>query len=178
MPAFSPKVVCFQLEKKKKREKGEKKKKNQHTTLKNFKGTYANGGGREKKHSRKQSERGEACACFFISLVERQPSRPARETGKKGDRIAKKKVRCKKEKKRKRRRNRKEKTLVCGKRLNAIAFSIPERARGETGGIARNEGRDRWSKTITYPSCPPGAHFHPSERGKESHRLRYANYPP
>lgn len=70
--------------KKKKREKEEKKKKNQHTTLKNFKGTYANGGGREKKHSRKQSERGEACACFFISLVERQPSRPARETGKKG----------------------------------------------------------------------------------------------
>lgn len=95
--------------KKKKREKEEKKKKNQHTTLKNFKGTYANGGGREKKHSRKQSERGEACACFFISLVERQPSRPARETGKKGDRIAKKKGEMQKRKKKKEKKKQKEK---------------------------------------------------------------------
>lgn len=42
----------------------------------------------------------------------------------------------------------------------------------------RKEGED-WhtqGKTITYPSCTPGAHFHPSKRGKESHRLRYANY--
>lgn len=89
----------------------------------------------------------------------------------------KKKARYRKEKKKK---SKERKTLVCGKRLNAIAFSVPERARrGDEGsGGARNEDRDRWSKTITYPSCPPGAHFHPSERGKESHRLRYANYPP
>ena len=42
----------------------------------------------------------------------------------------------------------------------------------------RNEDRNSSSKTITYPSCSPGAHFHPSKRGKESHRLRYANYYP
>lgn len=41
----------------------------------------------------------------------------------------------------------------------------------------RNEDRNSSSKTITYPSCSPGAHFHPSKRGKKSHRLRYAKYP-
>lgn len=82
-----------------------------------------------------------------------------------------------------------EKIPVCGKRLNASAFSaISERvlpAREIVGGSygkkslagMRNEDRNSSSKTITYPSCSPGAHFHPSKRGKKSHRLRYAKYP-
>lgn len=139
------------------------------------------GGGRKSTLVSKANAERHARVFSFRSSSDSQVVPPAKLEKREGERkieLQKKKVRCKKEKKKERRRNRKEKTLVCGKRLNAIAFSIPERARGETGGIARNEGRDRWSKTITYPSCPPGAHFHPSERGKESHRLRYANYPP
>lgn len=53
-----------------------------------------------------------------------------------------------------------------------------EREREKGSERRRKEGED-WhtqGKTITYPSCTPGAHFHPSKRGKESHRLRYANY--
>lgn len=33
-------------------------------------------------------------------------------------------------------------------------------------------------KTITYPSCTPGAHFHPSKRGKESPPLEVCELPP
>lgn len=51
----------------------------------------------------------------------------------------------------------------------------------EGGRGTKERGKERkWrtqGKTITYPSCTPRAHFHPSKRGKESHRLRYANYP-
>lgn len=60
-----------------------------------------------------------------------------------------------------------------------------EREKERDGANDEREGksdreRERWhtqGKTITYPSCTPGAHFHPSKRGKENHRLRYANYP-
>lgn len=51
-----------------------------------------------------------------------------------------------------------------------------EREGGDKGEREREKVATQ-GKTITYPSCTPGAHFHPSKRGKESHRLRYANYP-
>lgn len=57
-----------------------------------------------------------------------------------------------------------------------------KRERGEEMRVEEREReREEWrtqGKTITYPSCTPGAHFHPSKRGKESHRLRYAGLPP
>ncbi|KAL0130124.1 hypothetical protein PUN28_002013 [Cardiocondyla obscurior] len=31
-------------------------------------------------------------------------------------------------------------------------------------GVKRREGRHTQGKTITYPSCTPGAHFHPSKQ--------------
>lgn len=141
MAAFSPKVVCFQLEKKRRRTK------NQHTTLK-FQRQRREW---EKKHSRKARKRSERV--FFIS----NHGQVGRET--EGTEIELQKR--KKGEMKKRKKN-------AGNDLMPSPF--PYLKRWTRTGIGR-------SKTITYPSCPPGAHFHPSKRGKESHRLRYANYP-
>lgn len=56
-----------------------------------------------------------------------------------------------------------------------------KRGEGEWGKGGRERERERSgipkAKQLPTLSVRPGAHFHPSKRGKESYRLRYASYP-
>lgn len=137
------------------------------------------GGGRKSTLVSKANAERHARVFSFRSSSDSQVVPPAKLEKREGKRsnCKKKKVRCKKEKKKREEETERKKRSFAGNDLMPSPFPYLKGREGRREG-SRNEGRDRWSKTITYPSCPPGAHFHPSERGKESHRLRYANYPP